>query len=421
MFERKLSKWLEIIKSTHALEMDLSLERVKEVAHRLKIRRTTFPWVITVAGTNGKGSCVAILEAIYRAEGYKVGAFTSPILFKYNEYVRLQGVESGDDEWCHAFELIERARGEITLTAFEFTALAAFLILEEKNLDLWILEVGLGGRYDAVNIIDTNLAIITSIGIDHVEYLGDTLEKIGYEKAGIFRKGVPVVYGDKNPPSSVVDYANTLQCPLYIQGVHFDYEKEKTAWTWKSATSEFLNLPLSALSLQNNSTSLMAVELMQQCLPVSKINIEKAIAKVNLIGRIQIMPGEITHIFDVSHNVDSVKHLSRWLSENQIEGKTYAVFSMLKDKEIAECLPVIKHFIDRWFVGSLACERGSTIDRLSKEFSQAHIRQTLFFEGIEKAYHHAVTDAKMGDRIVIFGSFHTVAAILKARECIPTL
>lgn len=412
-----LSEWLNWLQTLHVSNMDLSLERVSEVAERLKLLNPSAS-VVTVAGTNGKGSCVAGLEAIYLKAGYRVGVFTSPILFRHNEYIRIQGIDATDEQFCTAFEKIDDARGDITLTPFEFNALAAFYIFQQQKLDVWILEVGLGGRYDAVNVIDADIALVTSIGIDHVEWLGDTREKIAYEKAGVFRKDKPAVCGDFSPPITLIDYAKKIGAPLFCQQQDFGFEKLATTWNWWSEMSSFENLPLTSLALQNMSTVLMAVQLLQKKLPVSEQVIKNALAKVKLTGRIEVVPGDVIKIFDVSHNPASAEFLANWFRE-QPKLKTRAVFSMLADKDIPATISVVKEFIDEWHVAPLECARAASQEQLDAAFAKEKIK-IHSYEKIIDAYHAALQQSEHGTRVVIFGSFHTVAATLNARAFAST-
>src|SRR3989338_351202 len=256
-----LSSWLSKIHSIHFCEIELGLERVKEVADRLDLRSFSCP-VIIVGGTNGKGSTVAGLESVYRAAGFNVGSFTSPILFRHNEQVKINGVEVHDELFCMAFDAIEKTRLAISLTSFEFFKLAALFIFKKQALDVILLEVGLGGRLDAVNIIDPALSIVTSIDLDHIDFLGPTRETIGYEKAGIFRAQTPAIYGEKNPPASLTHYAVQINTPLFCQGRDFSYQRKENHWRWEGLNTQYEYLPLPSLMLQNMSTVLMALTLL---------------------------------------------------------------------------------------------------------------------------------------------------------------
>lgn len=415
MHRKNLKEWLCRLQSLHAVDMDLSLERVREVAERLDLLKPTAT-VITVGGTNGKGSCVAALEAFYMAEGYKVGAFTSPALFRHNEYVRVQRVNATDEQFCQAFEKIDAARGDITLTLFEFNALAAFIIFQAAELDVWILEVGLGGRFDAVNVIDADVALVASIGIDHVDWLGDTREKIAYEKAGIFRSDKPAVCGDFEPPVTLTDYAQEIGTALYCQNQHFGFECEESTWNWWSEQTRLENLPLTALALQNMSTSLMAIELLQEKLPVKPDTIRQALAQITLPGRIQVVPGDVTKIYDVSHNPAAAEFLATWLRNNECQGKTYAVFSMLADKDIVQTIWIMKDLIDEWFTAPLAGPRAASTSMMEYCFRKANVHSANFYLSIADAHTAAIAKARPMDRIVVFGSFHTVAEAASQEE-----
>lgn len=405
-----LKEWLEHTRTVHALGVDLGLDRVRVVAERMGLLKPNCV-VITIAGTNGKGSCVAGLEAIYRAEGYRVGAFTTPYLFHHNEQVRVQGVNADDLTFCQAFEKVEVARADITLTQFEFNTLVALQIFQEAKLDVILLEVGLGGRLDAVNIIDADLAIIASIALDHVDWLGNTRDLIAIEKAGVLRSGKPAVCGDPQPPQSLKDYAEEMQVPLYCQMKDFFYISHRTSWTWQSEKVIYEDLPLPALALQNMSTVLKAVELLQERLPVLESSITTALANVQLTGRIQILPGEVTHIVDVSHNPAAAELLSQQLKCLPCRGKTHAVFSMLADKDIAGSLQSIKEMVDCWYIAELPEERAASIGVLHDAFRLAHIDAVKTYATIEEAYLMALKEAEPEDRIIVFGSFYTVAGV----------
>lgn len=410
-----LSSWLDWIGSVHNKEIDLGLERIREVAGRLGLL-TPSSRVIIVGGTNGKGSVVAGLEAIYLAAGYRVGAFTSPYILVHNEEVRVNGTQANDVSFCRAFEIIESARAGVSLTPFEYHTLAALIIFAESNLDLIILEIGLGGRLDAVNVIDGDLSIITSIGIDHIEWLGDTREKIAVEKAGIYRKDKPGICGDANPPTTLLASALAIGVKLYQQGVDFQFTETPDSWSWQTNDIQFQDLPRNQLLTQNMSTVLMAVAVMQPLLPVKEEAIRRGLQQVTLMGRIQIIDGPITRIFDVSHNPASAEPLAKRLSTLPCAGKTYAVFSMLHDKDITGTIEVIRNNIDEWFVGPLTGNRATSLNMLKKIFLDTGITSVHFSESITAAYENACRHAKHGDRIIIFGSFYTVAAIMSLTQ-----
>jgi dihydrofolate synthase / folylpolyglutamate synthase len=406
-----LSEWLSWIDKVHINEIELGLERVRRVAERLSLLTPSCP-VIIVGGTNGKGSTVSGLEAIYRAAGYQVGAFTTPVLWTYNEQVRLNGQVASDQAFCQAFEKIEKARGDIPLTFFEYGTLAALVLFEMHALDVWILEVGLGGRLDAVNIIDADVAVVTTISLDHVAWLGDTREAIGYEKAGIFRERKPAVCGDNEPPASISDYAKKIGTPLYCQERDFFYQEKTTTWSWTFNTLHYTDLPKSVLLTQNMSTVLMVITLLQPRLAVSREAINAGLSKVTLPGRLQIVEGEIMRVYDVSHNPASVAVLAKCLESIPCQGKTYAVFSMLGDKDITESIKLIKAHIDEWYVAPLPVKRGASLQTLKRAFEQAGVTDVHYFSTIQEADDVVKHKATPGDRIIAFGSFHTLASLL---------
>lgn len=403
-----VSTWLTWINTIHNQEIELGLDRVKEVASQLNLLLLPCQ-TISVAGTNGKGSTVAGLETIYLSAQYNVGVFTSPILFKYNEYVRINGNHPSDQDFCQVFEKIEQARKNIPLTPFEFHTLAALLLFQKQPLDIIILEVGLGGRLDAVNIIDADLAIITSIDLDHQEWLGNTREKIALEKAGIFRSEKPAIYGDFSPPQTLIHYANQLNTKIFFHGKEFSYKEELRDWSWTDHNIVYTQLPLPSLALENMSLVLMAITLFQKKLPVKREAIDQGLIRVNLPGRIHLLPGEIIRIFDVSHNPAAVLFLAKRLKRMACQGKTYAVFSMLADKDIVGSIKVIRDLINHWFCAPLFIKRGATKEELIQAFLDAKTNQVNFFTTLRGALQEAYKKAKPKDRIIVFGSFHTVA------------
>jgi len=410
---KTLDQWLKWIASVHPQEMALGLDRVKSVAERMGLSKPTCPLVI-VGGTNGKGSCVASLEKIYSLQGYRTGAFTSPILFRHNELLRIQGQEVEDQEFCEAYAKIEAARAELILTAFEYHTLAAMEICSRHVLDIWILEVGLGGRLDAVNIMDADVAIVTSIGIDHVDWLGSTRELIGTEKAGIFRSHCPAICGDTEPPNSLAEYARKLSSPFYCQGKEFSFLINKDSWEWRGENSAYAQLPFSQLAVQNISTALMAVEILQTRLPVSEEVIRQAIKTVSIPGRIEIIPGPVTEIHDVSHNPAAVAFLSQRMQQLSCQGKTRAVFSMLGDKDIAGSLREIKMLIDEWVVAPLGVPRAASREQLVQAFQAEGISAVTYFDSVKQAAEVARKVSQENDRLLVFGSFHTVALFKSA-------
>jgi dihydrofolate synthase/folylpolyglutamate synthase len=411
MHLKTLEEWSAYVASIHPKSIELGLTRVTEVAQRLNLLVPGCS-VITIAGTNGKGSCVAGLEAIYIAAGYRVGSFTSPYILRLNEEVKIQGEAINDEAFVRALNRIEAARGEIILTTFEFNTLAALEVFRVSNLDVIILEVGLGGRLDAVNIIDPDLAVISSIAIDHAEWLGDTREKIAGEKAGIFRAHKPVVIGDFDPPVTLTDRAKELSAPMYCQNEDFRFVQNDASWIWESETTYFTDLPLPTLALQNMSTVLMAVEVMQKALPVKREAIYEALTLVGLPARIQVVPGSVTKILDVSHNPAAAEFLAQKIVKLGCAGKTRAVFSMLADKDIVGTIQVMKKLIDVWHIAALPVLRGTTLELLQETFRKARVEFVISHPDIVTAYQAAVEESQAGDRVIVFGSFYTVAGVM---------
>jgi dihydrofolate synthase/folylpolyglutamate synthase len=409
-----LSAWLDWIGSVHNKEIDLGLDRIHKVASRLGVLKPSCK-LVTVGGTNGKGSVVAGLEAIYLAAGYRTGAFTSPFLFVHNEEVRVNGNMADDTAFCDAFEKIEAVRGDVSLSPFEYHTLAALLIFQEANLDLMILEVGLGGRLDAVNIMDADVAIVTSIGIDHVEWLGHTREAIAVEKAGIFRAHKPAICGDDHPPASLAQAAAQVGAKFYQQGKDFHFAEANDNWSWRSAGYEYVQLPRNNLLTRNMSTVLMAVTQLQESLPVNEDAIRHGLQNAALTGRIQIVAGPVIQIFDVAHNPAAAQVLAERLHHMPCAGKTVAVFSMLGDKDIAGTVAAVADEIDEWYIAPLTCKRAASVGQLKEHTVSLGLK--IYFDSVRDAYQAAMGDAKAGDRVVIFGSFYIVAAVVPSSQC----
>jgi len=404
-----LQDWLSYLQAKQVIK--LGLDRVQRVLSNLTIQFIC-P-IITVAGTNGKGSTVKVLEAIYHRAGFNVASFTSPMLLTFNEQIRINEIPLDDASIMRAFEVISESEGADELTPFEFQTVTALYLFSQRPIDVMILEVGLGGRLDAVNAIDADVAVITSISLDHTEYLGKTREAIGYEKAGIMRQGRPAVIGEIDIPDSVIRKASEVGAILYRQGIEFSYARDDVTWHWQSALCSLSDLPIPSLFLQNVSSALMTVTLLNDSLPVSDQVVRDALKNVTLDGRIQVMAGDVTRIFDVSHNPASVALLAQYLREHPISGKTYAVFSMLSDKDIAASIDVVRAEIDEWWVAELEDKRAMSVHDLSDALGLAGV---MFYcaESIKSAYDTAWQRATIGDRVVIFGSFHTVAEVLPA-------
>lgn len=413
---RTLSDWLAWQETLHPSTIALGLDRVAVVKDRLALTQPA-PVVITVGGTNGKGSCVAMLEAIYRAAGYRTGAYTSPHLLRYNERIRVNGVDVDDDELCASFARIDDARGDISLTYFEFGTLAALEIFARTDLDVAILEVGLGGRLDAVNIVDADVALITTIGIDHTEYLGPDRESIGFEKAGILRADRPAVCGDPDPPQSLRNYAQQLNATLYCYQRDFRVQVQAEGWTWSGLGQSRPGMPQPRMrgeyQLQNAASVLAVVQLLQEKLPAAQSHIREGLSSALVPGRFQYLPTKVPTILDVAHNPHAAEALAQTLRAQTIQGRTLAVFGMLKDKDIAGVVRALAPCVAEWHCISLPGPRGAQAWELATMLQAGSVSGLVILHSdIEDAYAAATAAACAQDRIVVFGSFYTVAGLL---------
>jgi dihydrofolate synthase/folylpolyglutamate synthase len=406
-----LPAWLAWQETLHPKKIDLGLDRVAAVADQLGLLLPDYG-IITVAGTNGKGSSVALLAAILDAAGYRVGSYTSPHLLCYNERICISGHQATDGDLCRAFDCVDQARGEISLSYFEFGTLAALYLFAAADLDVALLEVGMGGRLDAVNIIDPDVALVTSIDIDHSAWLGTDREAIGREKAGIFRHDRPAVCSDPSPPDSLANTAVGLGAEWFSLGQQFFCELTGSGWNWRGPDSSYLQLPLPALAgvqqLDNAAGVLMALESLRDRFPVNRHAIEQGLQSVNLPGRFQILPGKVDVILDVAHNPASGRRLAETLAETRAGGYTWLVLGMLKDKDVAAFMESLAHTVDHWCLASLDVERGLSAAELRAALpvtvSDAHD-----FPNVTAACRYAHSRAIVGDRVVVCGSFITVA------------
>lgn len=423
----RLADWLSYLETLHPKTIALGLERVAEVARRLDIR-IACP-VFTITGTNGKGSVCAYLDAILRAAGYRVGLYTSPHLLRYNERVRIDGVEATDEALTTAFEAVEQARGDVLLTYFEFGTLAALWMYVRTNLDALVLEVGLGGRLDAVNIIDADVAIISGIGIDHVEYLGGTRETIGAEKAGVLRRGRYGVCADPDPPSTLLARADEIGATLLRIGIDFGYLTDKTQWQFwmrrvaADGNKELMRrsgLPYPALrgtvQVRNASAALTALELASPRLAVPMQAIREGLINVDWPARFQVLPGRPAIVLDVAHNPQAASILASNLGDMGYFGTTTAVFSILADKDIEGVAGPMVKSIDRWMIAPSNGARGAGVDRIRAGLAAAGVRDSDVADcaNVADALSRAMADTGDADRIVVFGSFVTIAAALRA-------
>jgi dihydrofolate synthase/folylpolyglutamate synthase len=414
-----LESWLARCEQLHPKEIDLTLDRVKQVAQRLDLRFSV-P-VITVAGTNGKGSTCAMLEAIGLQAGYRVGLYAKPHLVHFEERCRVNGAMVTAEELLPHFEAVELARAGTSLTYFEFTTLAIARLLSKTPLDMVILEVGLGGRLDAVNVVDSDCAVITSIDIDHTEFLGPDRESIGREKAGVMRKGKPVVVSDPVPPQSVVDHAQNIGADLWRFGRDFNYSGDKQQWGWAGRSKRFNGMAYPALrganQLLNASGALAVFEALRECLPVTAQAVRNGLALVELPGRFQIVPGQPTLVLDVAHNPHAVATLMQNLDQMGFFPRTYAVFGAMADKDLAAILTRMAPVVDGWHFTDLPGERAAK----AVDLRAWHERLALpgpgpvsvtCHAGPAEALQSAINAADPADRIVVFGSFLTVGGVL---------
>lgn len=402
-----LSAWLQYLESLHTSAIDLGLDRVSLVANKGKLTKPA-PTVITVAGTNGKGSTCAIIETILLKAGYKVGVYSSPHLVRYNERVRINGQELDDERHSEAFAAIEALRGDTSLSFFEFGTLAALWLFQDNQVDVVVLEVGLGGRLDATNVVDHDVSVITSLALDHVDWLGDDIEVIGFEKAGIFRAGKPAVCGQPEPPASVAAHADDIGANLHQVGYQFTYEKEGDVWHWQCGAFDLRDLPVPNLPLPNAATALMALGLSE--LEVTDEHIVDGLKSVKLAGRMERVSESPLILMDVAHNPHSAAYLAKQIQElkEAANGSVHAVVAMLHDKDIAATVEEMKPVVDRWYPASLAGPRAASWEEITSHLPdgvEGFASPTLAFEKAKAAldFH--------GDILIVFGSFHTVGEI----------
>lgn len=414
-----LADWLGYLESLHPKTIALGLERVSEVRQRLNLS-PDFP-VIVVGGTNGKGSVCAMLEAILTAAGYRVGCYTSPHLLHYNERVRLNKQQASDEDLCASFTQIEAVRGDIPLTYFEFGTLAAMQLFIAHKVDVAILEVGLGGRLDAVNVFDGDCSIITSVDIDHTDYLGDTLEKIAFEKAGILRKGRVAIFSDSAVPHAISAHAENIGAELWRIGHEFGFTSHQGQWDYRSIIGAKNSLPVPALrgafQLHNASAVLAALDVLKARLPVSMAAIRRGLTEVALSGRFQFVPGKPQLILDVAHNPHAARSLAANLSGLPPAPRTFAVFAMLKDKDMAGVVKSLNPYIDTWLLAGISAPRGATSEELASVLLGVGVRgEVICFADVAQAIRHACNEAGENDRIAAFGSFYTVAETMTAKH-----
>lgn len=420
---KNLAEWLSYIESLHPKSIAMGLDRVKQMIDRLKLHPKFT--IVTVAGTNGKGSTCAMLEQIYTNAGYQVGCYTSPHLLRYNERVRINKQEVSDDALCAAFEAVDAGRvdanGEvISLTYFEVGTLAAVWHFMQAGIDVAILEIGLGGRLDAVNAFEPDCSIVTSVDLDHQEFLGNTRESIGFEKAGVYRTSVPAICGDTNPPLSLVTFAHEVKAN-FMRVHHEFYFTLDGVDSWQYSDGEVTyQLPIPALKgayqLNNAACAVCAVDTLQSSLPVTSTHIASAMRQVSLAGRFHTVSTSPHVILDVAHNPHAARALAANLNASRMpQGKTIAVFAMLADKDMQGVVQAVKDEIDLWYIAGIDNVRGASAEDLAKIVSEvAPNAKFKIFQNANIAYQQACIDVTENDKILVFGSFYTVASVMQS-------
>jgi len=416
-----LDQWLSHLETAHPVGIDMGLARISRVKESLGLKFTC-P-VITVGGTNGKGSTCAFLESILLAAGYKVACHTSPHLLRFNERARMNGADVSDADLLKAFERVEQARCRLndppTLTYFEFTTLAIMDIFANASFDAVILEVGMGGRLDAVNIVDADCAIVTSIDLDHMAYLGNTREAIAFEKAGIFRTKAIAICADPMPPTSLINHANAIGADLWLMGKDYSFTGDQQQWGWTGRGKRFSGLGYPALrganQLLNASAVIAALIALHDRLPVSAQDIRNGLALVELPGRFQVLPGRPTVVLDVAHNPHAAATLAESIEAMAYHPYTYAVFGAMADKDIDGVLKPLLNTVDYWYCTDLPTPRAASASDLAKRL-RAFNKEALVFMDPGAAYQAALDKAGEGDRILVFGSFYTVSGVMAYRN-----
>ena len=421
-----LPDWLAMLETRHSeTQINMGLDRVQAVKARMQLAFTC-P-VIMVAGTNGKGSTCAMLESVLLRAGYKVGLYIKPHFLDFNERARVQGELASDEQLVASFQAVEAVRGDTPLTYFEFTTLAILHLLSQAKLDVAILEVGLGGRLDAVNVIDADVAIVTSVDIDHTDYLGDTREAIGFEKAGIFRAGKAAICSDPVPPQSLIDHATAIGADLWLMGRDFNYSGDKQQWNYGGREQRRNSLAYPSLrganQILNAAAVLAALEVLRLKLPVGAQEVRTGLVTVELPGRFQVLPGRPSVILDVAHNPHAASALNQNLGNMGFHPYTYAVFGSMQDKDIDGVLAAMSEHVDHWCLTGLPSPRAATASELAakvqimlEEKPDSSEHTVSIFDDPAQAFANAMSRAGENDRIVVFGSFLTVAGVMKARK-----
>ncbi len=413
---KTLEQWLSWQETLHPTEIEFGLERCGEVAARMGWPVPPFS-IFTVAGTNGKGSSVVMLEAILLAAGYRTGVYISPHIRRYNERIRLNGAEVTDQALCQAFQRIERVRGGISLTYFEFGTLAAMDIFHAQNPDVVVLEVGLGGRLDAVNLFPSAASLITTVGIDHIGWLGADRESIGREKAGIFCRDRPAVCADSEPPDSIRQAAKERGSRFLCADRDFRCLPGENGWTWRAGNTVYRDLPLPRLrgefQLRNAAGVLMLLRSVEDRLPVPENALREGLKSGYLPGRLEVLPGPVEWILDVAHNPQAAEALTTFLGRRKCEGRTHALLGLLADKDVEGVVSPLTP-VDAWHVVGLPTKRSAKVNTVAQVIKRVHCRAKVnLYPNIKMAQMELESVTEHGDRVVVFGSFYTVAQVLK--------
>ncbi|MDZ7839787.1 MAG: bifunctional tetrahydrofolate synthase/dihydrofolate synthase [Gammaproteobacteria bacterium] len=411
--QRSLEQWLAYIQTVHFRSIDMGLDRVRVVLQRLASGPTCR--VIAVAGTNGKGSCAAMLGGVLAAAGHRVGVYTSPHLVRFNERILVAGRPVTDDDLCRAFALIDARRGETPLTYFEFATLAAVYIFEQARVDFAVMEVGMGGRLDAVNALPIDAALITNVDLDHTQWLGRDREAIGREKAHIMRPGRTAVFNHPDPPHSVLTHAADIETYLLVAGRDYGHERTGRGWRWSGPRGEQWDLAPPAIPGEVQVDNASGVLALLSGLPEARVDRDAAgrgLASARIHGRCEIVAREPMVMVDVAHNRAAVETLKVALQANPVPGRTLAVFGMLRDKDPEGVARAMDEHIDAWFLATIDDERGQDAAELAPLISSGARGTVHCYAGVVEAYRHALAHASSGDRIVVFGSFHIAGDIL---------
>ena len=423
----QLDAWLQRIERLHHRTIEMGLARVRQVAEQLALRLQC-PSIV-VAGTNGKGSTCAMLDAMLRAAGYRVGRYSSPHLLRFNERAMIDGVLAADEALIEQFEAVEHARGDVSLTYFEFTTLAILRLFCAQRLDAAVLEIGLGGRLDAVNLIDADCSVVTSIGLDHADYLGSTRDSVAFEKAHIYRAARPAICSDPSPPDALIAHASSIGADLRILGRDFEaivfsetgaLQPHPQQWTYRGRSVRRAALPIPSLrgphQLRNAAGAIAALEALQEALPVSQQAVREGLRRAAIEGRFQVVPGRPVVILDVAHNPQAAEALALTLDQHPCRGRTHAVFAMLRDKDAAGVFQQMGRRIDRWYLAPTSGQRGmdaGTLASVLQPHAAPSVRLDERFDSVGQALTAARAAASPDDRILLFGSFVTVADAMR--------